>query len=516
MERQEFEKKFMKIIKEKTTLRTRCENALRDYFRFIDNHKIFQYKSYEQILAGLKTLRVQPDDTTHLDSENAYGMFSPHTSLMMLKPNPAPATFIHELTHSLSSQRRESFDCEVFQKETAPEISTGVYAIHHNLFNPEYNEKEASAISRWYRRNSYLLADTKTSRPIKIEYASGFRRGWIENSEFVNLNKIYSNVKNSSDLKKYNHGQIGNNIYFDRSYSNGKSFSGITEGVTELITQLTLAYSAPDGISPAFGSYAAQTMLCAQLYSIFGETLFEGYFTNQFTPLAKKLDLNEETLSNLLKKMSDIQSPKDDKDCEDRTTLVNQIQIDFIKLFERKMLRELAKYKNDFNTQLDMRNAILSAFFDYSKTLHFGVLFEEVLNTNSEDVWNQFESSIKNCIIFGNKLLARRQKNLMWQISKKTIKVMQNQNYFQYDYIGKDTKEISLSNRLSQFEFDFTGPEDERREFDAKKFFKSDIFPGETTFMLNNGVDQTALYCSYLGEEVDKKLLKTDEERMQK
>ena len=110
MERQEFEKKFMKIIKEKTTLRTRCENALRDYFRFVDDHKIFQYKSYEQILAGLKALRVQPDDTTHLDSENAYGMFSPHTNLMMLKPNPAPATFIHELTHALSSQRRESFD----------------------------------------------------------------------------------------------------------------------------------------------------------------------------------------------------------------------------------------------------------------------------------------------------------------------------------------------------------------------------------------------------------------------
>lgn len=517
MEREEFEKRFMKLMKEKITLRTRCENALRDYFRFIDDHKIFHYKSYEQLLANLQTIRIQSDATTYLNIENSRGQFSPIANLIMLKPNPNPSTFIHELTHALSSQRLMSFDCETFKKETAPEMSKGVYMKHHQAFQlpDELNEKEEAAIIRWYKRNSYLFADTKTSRPVRIEYASGLGWNWRETSEYISLNKIYSNIKTSADMKKYYCGQIGNETCFDYKNSPWDNFSGITEGITELITKLTLAYSSKDGLAPVYGGYAAQAMLAAQLYSIFGDTLFEAYFTNQLTPLAKKLDLNEEKLSTIVQKLSDINIAKDEKGCEDQMKLVNEIQVDFIALFERKMLRELAKYKDDFQSQLDMRNAIMSAFFDYSKVLHFGMYFEEAVNPNFDDVWSQFERSMKNCITFGNKLLARRQKNLMRQIGPKTIKVMQNQNYFHYDYVGKDMREITLSNRLAQFEFDYIGPDDKRREADARKIYQSNSFPGETMFMINNGADQTALYCSYLGEDVDEELLKINEEKMQ-
>lgn len=193
--------------------------------------------------------------------------------------------------------------------------------------------------------------------------------------------------------------------------------------------------------------------------------------------------------------------------------IVNEIQVDIIKLFERKMLRELAKYKDDFQSPLDMRNAIISAFFDYSKVLHFGIFFEELVNPNFNDVWEQLDHSIKNCVEFGNKLLARRQKPLMNKINPKTLGVFKNENFYHYGYLSKNTEEITLSNRLAQFEFDYTGPDDKRRENDSKRLFGSEQVPGEIMFEINNGADQTALYLHALGEDVDEELLKTDYER---
>ena len=180
------------------------------------------------------------------------------------------------------------------------------------------------------------------------------------------------------------------------------------------------------------------------------------------------------------------------------------------------MLRELAKFKDDFNSPLDMRSAILSSFFDYSKLLHFGIILEELVNPNFNDVWIQLEKSMNNCITFGNKLLARRQKSLMNKINSKVLEVLKNENFYHYGYLSKNTEEITLSNRLAQFEFDYTGPDVKRRENDSKKLLGSEQFPGEAMFLINNGADQTALYCYAMGEDVDEELIKTDAERAQK
>jgi len=358
-----------------------------------------------------------------------------------------------------------------------------------------------------------LFADTKILRPNKLNYFSGFNNTCDEFSEFVNTRKIDSNIRTSYDMEKFFNGQLGNNFYFEYDSSQYGDFLGITEGVTELIARMIISYSCPDGLAPTY-CYSAQTMIAAQLYAIFGEQLFEGYFTNEISPLAKKLDLNEDNLAQIMQKVSTIGISKNAQSCEQNMQIVNEIQVEVIKLFERKMLRELAKYKNDFNSQLDMENAIMSSFFDYSKVLHFGLVLEEIVNPNYNDVWKQFEQSINNCITFGNKLLARRQKHLMHKMSHENMIVFKNQNYYHYDYVGKDMKEITLANRLAQFEFDYTGPSEERKESD--KIWKNNPIPGKSMFLINNGVDQTALYCHSMGEDVDEDLLKTDEERAQK
>ena len=518
MNKTEFEKKFIETIKEKLPLRACCEYALRDYLRFIDDHKIYEYKTYDQLLAIARAIRIQGDATVYLDQKKSRGMFSSSTYLLMLKPNPNPSTLVHELTHALSSKRRISFDCDTFKKETAPEMTTSVYLRHHDFSKTStgINEKEKSAIIRWYERNSYLFADTKTSRPNKLFFSTGFDNYWQEFSEFVSTRKIDSSVKTNHDMKKYFYGQIGDNFYFEFKNSKSRNFNGISEGVTELIAKMIISYSCQDRLAPTYGGYVSQAMIAAQLYAIFGEQLFEGYFTNEISPMAKKLDLNEDKLAEIMEKVSAISQSIDHQCCEQNMQIVNEIQVDIIKLFERKMLRELAKFKNDFNSPLDMRNAIVSSFFDYSKFLHFGTAVEELVNPNFGDVWIQLEKSLNNCIAFGNKLLARRQKSLMNKISPKTMNVFKNQNYLHYDYVGKDMREITLANRLALFDFEYAGPDEKRKEYDANKIWKIDQIPGEVMFLINNGADQTALYCYAMGEDVDEELLKTDAEREQK
>lgn len=517
MNRAEFEKKFLDTIKEKMPLLPKSESALRNYFHFIDDHKIYEYKSYEDLLEVIKNIRIQADASAYLDRNKSSGVFSFITYLMMLKKSPNPRVFIHELTHALSSTRQTTFDCSVYKKQTAPPMCNNVYLKYHDYTNPssELNKNEEAAVVRWYKRNSYLFADAKTSRPVRNIYACGFSKIAAEYSEFINLRKIDKVVKTASDLTKLNQGQIEDS-YFYFKHSQNDGYEGLTEGTTELITFLSTTYSSLDGYAPVYGGYSSQVMVCAQLYAILGESLFEGYFKNSISPLAKKLDLDEEKFSKILKRISAIPNAASDKEYEQKMKIANEIQVENIKLFERKMLRELAKFKDDFNSPLDMRNAILSSFFDYSKLLHFGIILEELVNPNFKDVWIQLEKSMNNCIAFGNKLLARKQKPLMNKINSKTLEVFKNENFYHYGYLSKNTEEITLSNRLAQFEFDYTGPDVKRRENDSKKLLGSEQFPGEAMFLINNGADQTALYCYAMGEDVDEELIKTDAERAQK
>lgn len=516
MNKAEFEKKFLETIKEKMPLLPKSESALRNYFHFIDDHKIYEYKSYEELLEVVKSMRVQADASAYLSREKASGIFSYITYLMMLRPSPNPKTFIHELTHALSSTRQTTFDCSVYKKQTAPSICKSVYLKYHDYTNPssELNENEEAAVVRWLKRNSYLFADAKTSRPVRNSYATGFIKIAAEYSEFINLRKIDKFTKTNLDSTKLFHNQIGNSYFYCRYLQNYEGeYKGLTEGTTELITSLSTTYSSLDGYAPVYGGYSSQVMVCAQLYAILGESLFEGYFKNSISPLAKKLDLDEEKFSKILKRISAIPNAASDKEYEQKMKIANEIQVENIKLFERKMLRELAKFKDDFNSPLDMRNAILSSFFDYSKLLHFGIILEELVNPNFKDVWIQLEKSMNNCIAFGNKLLARRQKPLMNKINSKTLEVFKNENFYHYGYLSKNTEEITLSNRLAQFEFDYTGPDVKRRENDSKRLLGSEQSPGEAMFLINNGADQTALYCYAMGEDVDEELLKTDAER---
>ena len=222
MNKAEFEKKFLETIKEKMQLLPKSESALRNYFHFIDDHKIYEYKSYEDLLEVIKNIRVQADASAYLSREKASGIFSYITYLMMLRPSPNPRVLIHELTHALSSTRQTTFDCSVYKKQTAPSICKSVYFKYHDYTNPssELNENEEAAVVRWLKRNSYLFADAKTSRPVRNSYATGFIKIAAEYSEFINLRKIDKFTKTNLDSTKLSQNQIGNSYFYCRYSQN--------------------------------------------------------------------------------------------------------------------------------------------------------------------------------------------------------------------------------------------------------------------------------------------------------
>ena len=519
MNKIEFEKKFMEIAKQKFDMRSNWENALRNMLKFFDDHKIYEYKPYENLLHSLRSITFVPNATKYLEDIVANGAFLTYSNQLFLKKKHYQRqndsqTFIHELTHALSFERKIFFDCQKFKKETTPLISEGMYLCAEDHGDSEkFSDDEMAEIFRWLQTHDDIFPDAQTSRPVRVELSCGFRGTEIEYNEFLTSRKIHKNLKTVRDYLRFSNQRIGD-MCFNCRQTKFSKLQGLNEGTTELISKLIGCQSAPDN-TILLTAYASQVMICAQIYAIFGETLFEGFWTHSLAPMSKKMDVKEDFLENIFAPISDLKQSSNDKDRETKMQLVDDIQINVIKLFERKMLRELVKYKDYFSSSSAMRHAIISSFFDYSKLLFFGLYMEEVLNPNYDAVWKQLEKSLANCMNFGNKLLARRKMNAMRPLSSKNLEAMKNQNYFSYGYISKDLKEISCSNRIAPFEYNYVGPSDERREKDAMKIFKTDSFPGECSYALNNGIDQTALYCHALGEEIDEKLLQMDGEDLE-
>lgn len=513
MDKLEFEKRFMKIAKDKFDTRASWDNALRDLLKFIDDHKIYEYKSYEMLLSSLQSTRLNPNATNYLNGVGAKGMFALDTSQIFLikkhhERQNNPRIFIHELLHALSFERKEFFDCQIFKKQTTPEIPMSIFG---TPINGEVDEEDLVKVYEWWEKNGNLLADAKKSIPLRVESKYGFVCIEEEFSELINARKIREKTRSTADYERLEKGKLGKTQF--ASITTKDSFLlGLTEGATELFATMVTSKSSPEKMRLTC-SYNSNTMLCAQLYAIFGEKFFEGFWTHSLSPMCKKLDLDENKFSDIVKLISRIDCSQKDDETILNMMFTSDVQIEFIKLFERKMLRELAKYRDDFHTPQDVRNAILSSFFDYSKLLHFGVHYEELLNPNIKDVWQQVESSIENCLAFGNKLLAKRGKSPMRAYDKNFLTAMKKQNYFTYDYISNNLREITLSDRLRTFKFNYVKPSLGRQETDALKEFHEEVPLGQLAHLLSRGVDQDLLrrYCD--GEDIDINLLqpKSDE-----
>lgn len=507
MNKVEFEQKFLQILTNKINIRGNWINAIKDLLHFIDEHKIYEYKSYESILFTLKDLKIFTNAQNYLEDQGAGGIYERNLKTIMLKEKHYKRqnyaeTFIHELVHALSSEIKVDYKNECYPKlkssKLFPEIPINEKDLEDETDADEIVNLYQERLYEWIQNNSGLFLDAKPVRPTKFVHYLGFMKDEIEFENFITPRKLRSEIKNIDqyiEMNEYN--KIGENYVNFQTIEHG-DLIGIVEGVTEFIAQQVKSRSSDQKYS-FVAKYTSQTMLASQLYLIFGENLYKDFFVHGLKNMSDYLQIDCSRLQSILTKISKIDSYASlDIEREKNMEILGNVQIDLLHLFERKILRELAKYKDYFDSPQSMRMAIVSAFFDYSKNLYFGIYKEELVNPGIDKVWEEFEKSLKNCENFGNKLLQRRQMPSMSKLRDNIITSAKNQNYLTYGYISPNLKEITLKDRIAingKIKYDIV--DEKRRKKEIKKLYDSDLLPGQLSYNIANGEDQVELYCNF-------------------
>lgn len=558
MDKKEFEQKFLEKMKEKCWSSAKRNNHLHQnmkcYLDFIDEHKIYNYVPYESLLSKLDKLHFEEDKNGILAEDGSLAFFDMELDWIVYSSS-APErkddplhffnTIVHELTHALSFCSTTRFDPMSFQKETVTRVISQLpLSIYNKYLNPAtsqdqydelfFDDEEEESIHSEFQelcideKDEKILQESKISRPyliakqlpVAIDICSGLSRGTIECNNRMSIEKMR---KLLPDSQTYFDFHFRDNIPQSLSEFDSISFSdgdmnAVNEGITHFIA-MNVDAKSKGGVAETYNSgYCPLVMLTAQLYCIFGEKVFESYFSHTTFPMAKALDLNKEKFDQFLLSFNDILNflmcgqfgfvPQH---------MINDAEIETTKLLERKMLRELAKHNQDFSSPSCMRFAIESAFVDFSKHLYFGYDMT-AFDKDWCRIYDQMEKSMQNCFNFGNKLLARRGLPKMQPPSKDIRKKFVDSTHENYLYVGNNTSEITLSDRLVPFERENFAPTEKTIYKDLKsreKFYGRTLKNGDVFLSLANGADLDA-WSNFLkgdGVELNKYLQSTKKTR---
>lgn len=528
MEKKEFEQKFLEKMKEKcwsTSKRNKnLHQNLQYYLNFIDEHKIYNYVPYESLLNKLNNLQFKQDKNGILsesgcdaffDTEINWIVYSPSTPKEKGLSNIFSSIVLHELTHALSFSATPRFDSTNFHKETVTRVVSQLpVSLYNKYLNPAtcqdqdedlYFEDDEDMICPANKElciekdDEKILQESRISRPyfiakqlpVSLEINTGLSHGIIEYNNRISVDKRRKILSNEQKYFDYSFREdIPQSLAeLDLYMIADGDMNAANEGITDFIASVVDGKSK-GGVAEVYqNAYCPLIMLTAQLYCIFGEKLFESYFTHTTFPMAKALDLNKEKFDQFLLDFNDILDYSHVENGFEAQHITNDAEIETTKLFERKMLRELAKYYRDFSSPSCMRFAIESAFIDFSKHFYFGHDFDS-LDRDWNRIYEQMEKSMQNCFDFGNKLLARRKVPKMQPPSKDIRDKFVESTYANYLYVGNNTSEITLSNRLVPFEQEQFAPTQKMIYKDLKsrdKFFGSTFQNGDMFRSLANG-----------------------------
>lgn len=520
MTRKEFEDKFIKILNDKVVLRTNWKNALKHFLAFFDDHKLYNYKSYEQILSSLKNLQFYVDE-----KNNILGRKCPGTRAMYvgeihaivfgkdyLKKQTNPSTFMHELFHALCMTVVEHVkESELEQKKYRTKTGFTIPAFPY--FEKDFKDKDAyhkayvNNIKQWVINNHGLMEDAKTIKTSTTNFYSGFTSERMSYSRYINRRILRENIKNTDDLKNSILHSTFKDIELLR-FGDDNKMLGIEEGVTQLMTCLICSRFSRGNIY-ATSSYNLQVALANQLYSIFGESLFEGYWTSKIDPMAKHQGLKKDVVKNLLADISALDDVVEELTDADSLVIIEKqmdaygdCQKKIVGLFNRKMYREIVKNVDNFLSVEDVRQAIFSSYLDFCGKLYFGYGIEEVLSSKTNEIWCSIEEGMKNCEKLANALLRRSGKDKMRPFSNQEYDTLKIKNYYQYSYISKDDGEIRLDNRLIPEQHKMYKVSLERKGKDSQRYLGFPCDVGSSSYLIATGSDQVELLCKALdGEE---------------
>ena len=416
-------KLYCKLIADKTKRDTKIVRECFDkYFHFLDEIGVLNYIPQNRINKNIKTMVVNHHKV--ISNAAAYYLGGEDNSIN-IRANLSLSDFhciVHEFNHLLTSI------IKIPQVDTKNQIistqNVGFHKVNYFCNKPiitktlnyfslneicEYvekfkilNDEDYEAAADW----SWAITEDEI---YKYKYKNCTKKNYSKEKALEELKDTFSKkIKNHYFLILSKDtimevGKINKDKFFVLEYKNNKyvknnhegTFVGINEGATEFLTCLFLAKYYGKEIITYY--YINEPKIAEMIYKIFGNSFFEGYFSNTFKPMEKYLNLEEESILKIAEKLDFLHKNRNLSKKESSEKLVS-LSSDLISLLSQKIAKSAIENKDIIESKKQIYNMIENSILEFAKSIYFGVNFWQVKYDFKKEIKSKLASSFNETI----------------------------------------------------------------------------------------------------------------------
>lgn len=423
---------YCKLIAKKANKDTKIVNKyFKEYFSFLDELNILDFIPAKRINNNIKNLTISNSKNFNA---NELATYTPSANLISIRKNSKltqPHTIIHEFNHMLSSNiglvdnrssemLKPASNKKIYQEKCGfcnfeslqinPNVNTTMNIISsENLSDYIYNNfqqvSDEDIDFAFYWINNFEIEKllvlscaltnnaAKNKQIIYDEIENGLKGKYNEFNLILSPTKIINVVKcqNNYKLKEFT---LTNFQDYENSYKSNE-YDGINEGVTELLALMfATKYNNKDLLS---FSYPIETKMAEMMFKVFGNSLFEGYFTNNFKPMENYLGINPEVLENIANNFESIFVNREVINAESEIALLD-FHYAMIDLLTYKISFDIINNSDLINNQSEINRIINASILDFSKSLSFGYNSNQISNDSKDEIKAYLADSANECI----------------------------------------------------------------------------------------------------------------------
>ncbi len=420
-------KLYCNLIAKKVGRNTKyVEEYFSKYFKFLDELGVLDFIPKKRINKNIKTLTInylknmeRGTGAYYLTSENSIN-FRNSQSLNEV------VYFIHEFNHMLSADieivrnkngviEKEKTGFATFEYVTPkPEISSTLKTLDLLELCKYVENFKIVDISSFFHAEDWaknflndriqvLVYETCTSKnnyckeKILDELVAFFTK-----KEFKDINIALSSSIVAQITK------INNNKYIVKEHTNSNAYTidgnfditGINEGTTQFLTCLFLTkLFGKDNLNYI---YTTEVKCSEMLYKLFGNSLFEGYFSHSFKPMQDYLGLEEDAIVKIVERIERL-NKNQYLDFEVSNTDLLELSTDLSYILAEKIAGFVIYFPDQIKSAKNVYNMIYSSIYEYSKSLYFGINknqvcpeIKETIKTDLAQVFNLTIDLIKD------------------------------------------------------------------------------------------------------------------------
>lgn len=381
------------------------------YFKFLDEIGVLDYIPKNRINKNIKTLAInwlkKIDGNTgayYLISDNSIN-FRKSQSLNDV------VYFIHEFNHMLSADieivrnKNEVIENEISGFSTfksiiqKPNVSSTLKTLNLLELCKYVESFKVVSLDNYYKAEDW-------GRPFLNEYVTYLIYESCTSMDNYCKEKILDELVvffTKKDFKEMNIAlspsviaqitKINDNKYTVKEYTNLNAYTtdgsfditGINEGTTQFLTCMFLTkFFGKDNLNYI---YITEVKCVEMLYKLFGNSLFEGYFSHSFKPMEEYLGLEEGELKQTIERIERLNKNQYLYYDISNGDLLN-LSANLTYLLGEKIAGFVIYFPNQIESAENIYNMIYSSIYEYSKSLYFGI--------NKNQVCTEVKDAIKN------------------------------------------------------------------------------------------------------------------------